>query len=385
MPDHQDQRILLPDTATGATDRLRNLLDHRHAGIVAGAGDPIPAGVDAVLACLDPVALRAAARWRDAGLPVVMLADAPSVEDLLAALRAGVFEVVPAADGDAALRAALARALATGAAQRQQRVRSERLLADNAELSRALHELREDEVAGHRIQQRILPASPQDFGWCRVEHRVKPALFLSGDFVDCFEVGDRCLAFYLADVSGHGASSAFVTLLLKTLGNRVRRELQRDSAGRRPSLLPTLVNRELLALGLGKHLTLCCGIIDFAARQLHWCMAGHYPQPVVFDGKCAHYLQGTGMPVGLFDDAVYEDRIHALPQGFTLLVLSDGAMELLGEGTLADKEARLLAIVQDGAVTVDALGRVLGVDDGRPLPDDIAMLVIRETDAVAGA
>ena len=40
---------------------------------------------------------------------------------------------------------------------------------------------------------------------------------LSGDFVDYFRITDRHFAFYMADVSGHGASSAFVTVLSEEL------------------------------------------------------------------------------------------------------------------------------------------------------------------------
>ena len=47
-----------------------------------------------------------------------------------------------------------------------------------------------------------------------------PSLYLSGDFLDYQRYNDRFSAFYFADVSGHGASSAFVTVLLKYLCNR---------------------------------------------------------------------------------------------------------------------------------------------------------------------
>ena len=89
------------------------------------------------------------------------------------------------------------------------------------------------------------------------------------------------------------------------------------------------------------------------------------------------------MPVGLFADAVYEDRMHALPEGFSLVLLSDGVMELLAGNTLADKESRLREIVAGGGITVDALGHALALDGGREVPDDVAMLVIHDAPASA--
>lgn len=90
------------------------------------------------------------------------------------------------------------------------------------------------------------------------------------------------------------------------------------------------------------------------------------------------------MPVGLFDEAVYEDRMHALPEGFALVLLSDGVMELMGDGSLAEKEARLLQVVGNGAVTVETLSRELQLDRSRRAPDDVAMLFIRDGVATPG-
>jgi sigma-B regulation protein RsbU (phosphoserine phosphatase) len=320
----------------------------------------------------------------DADLPVILVAQQPEVDDVVEALRAGAFDFLrwPIPDRGILARA-VQRAVEARSLRNENRRYREQLEAANADLQLSLRLLREDEEAGRRVQMRILPETPLDLGWCRVEHRIVPSLYLSGDFIDYFEVGEKQLGFYLADVSGHGVSSAFVTMFLKTIGNRARRDLRRDNANRlRPSLVLHMANRELLRLGLGKHVTLFCGVIDFSTRQLHYSVAGQYPQPIVFDGKCAQYLNARGMPVGLFDGAVYEDRMHALPQGFALVLLSDGALELMGDMSLADKEARLLDIVGGGGVTVDALGRALQLDVEREIPDDVALLVIR--DAAAG-
>jgi serine phosphatase RsbU (regulator of sigma subunit) len=51
---------------------------------------------------------------------------------------------------------------------------------------------------------------------------------LSGDFVDYFPIDDRHFAFYLADVSGHGAASAFLAVMLKTLMDQYRKALAQD-------------------------------------------------------------------------------------------------------------------------------------------------------------
>ncbi|MFZ5756073.1 MAG: PP2C family protein-serine/threonine phosphatase [Pseudomonadota bacterium] len=318
----------------------------------------------------------ATAYFPHADLILLATTDWPSAMAQLRVLAPDI-PVLPLGDRtmlDAALPALLDDARARREAARQLRARHD-------ELEHGLRLLREDEEAGRRVQQRILPASPRAYGSCVIEHRVLPSLFLSGDFVDHFEIAPGRVVFYLADVSGHGTSSAFITVLLKTLGNRARRVMQQSlqqEGQARPSILLELANRELLALGLGKHVTMFCGVLDAGRRELCYAVAGHYPQPIVFDGKCAEYLGARGMPVGLFDEAVYEDRMHALPTGFALVLLSDGLMELLSETSLADKEARLLQVVGSGAVTVETLSREFALDGRQDLPDDIAMLVVRD-------
>jgi serine phosphatase RsbU (regulator of sigma subunit) len=323
-------------------------------------------------------------RGIEATLPVILYGRRPAVRDVVEALRAGAQDVLTWPIEEAGiLLLAVERAVETRRLREQNRRYHEQLEQANADLQATLARFHEDEEAGRRVQELMLPESPQQFGEVLIEHRVQPSFMLSGDFVDYFDIGEGRIAFYLADVSGHGSSSAFVTMLLKTLGSRARRDLLRNpQLARRPSFFLQLANRELLALGLDKHATLVCGVLDPAARRLYWAMAGHLPQPVVFDGKTAKYLAGKGMPVGLFDGAVYEDRMHALPERYVLAVFSDGVLELLSGRTLAEKESALLSLVGGGACDVEALGRALHLEAGRELPDDVALLVIRNT--VAG-
>lgn len=394
MTDRQDQRILVLDTDPGHAARWQALLAGATFSVdtltdPAALAARLPAA-DLLLCRLDlaghsGLAVLHAVQAAQPGLPVILYAAEPQVEDVVEAMRAGAQDFLAGSRlALARVRPAVERALETARLRRDNLRYRRELEQANEELARSLRLLREDEEAGRRVQQRILPDSPQQIAGCHVEHRIVPSLYLSGDFVDYFEVGEDRLLFYLADVSGHGASSAFVTLLLKTLGNRVRRKMKRDPALLvQPSFLAQMMNRELLALELGKHVTLCCGIIDPKARTLHLTVAGHYPQPIVFDGEKASYLGLRGMPVGLFDEAVYEDRMHALPERYALVVCSDGIMELLGDRPLADREAALLAMVGSGAVDVASLGRALGLESEREIPDDAAMLVIRGGDGAS--
>ena len=66
-----------------------------------------------------------------------------------------------------------------------------------------------------KVQMKMLPENDQVIEGIYFEHLIKPSLYLSGDFLDYFKLDNDRVLFYFADVSGHGASSAFVTVLLK--------------------------------------------------------------------------------------------------------------------------------------------------------------------------
>jgi serine phosphatase RsbU (regulator of sigma subunit) len=113
----------------------------------------------------------------------------------------------------------------------------EKLETANRELEASLHLLQEDQNAGRQVQMNMLPVSPWTIDEFKFAHQIIPSLYLSGDFVDYFRVDERRVAFYLADVSGHGASSAFVTVLLKFMTTRLLFESKRN--GTLPEFKPS--------------------------------------------------------------------------------------------------------------------------------------------------
>ena len=91
----------------------------------------------------------------------------------------------------------------------------------------------------------MLPHNHQRFGDYLFTREVIPSSFLSGDFIDVFKIDARHWGFYLADVSGHGVSSALVTVLLRSF-------VQRHVAS---------------SIESGDDLVLCPGALAHAAEQ----------------------------------------------------------------------------------------------------------------------
>jgi serine phosphatase RsbU (regulator of sigma subunit) len=311
--------------------------------------------------------------------PVILLSGSGSMSDAVESLRLGAADyLLKPLDDLAVLEHSVRRALQEAALRLENRLYRETLEATNRELQTSLSLLQEDQSAGRQMQLSMLPQTPWQADEYQFSHQVIPSLYLSGDFVDYFRLDQHRIAFYLADVSGHGASSAFVTVLLKFMTTRLLYESRRN--GELPDFMPSAVlghiNRGLINCKLGKHVTMLGGIIDQQTNQLTYCVGGHLPLPVLYSEGKARFLDGKGLPVGLFEEAVHEDYVIDLPQRFSLTMLSDGILEVLPGASLKDKEASLPDLIVTAGGTLEGMFEALGLASIEEIPDDIAVLVL---------
>ncbi len=247
--------------------------------------------------------------------------------------------------------------------------------AEDATTRAQLREFQRDQRAGRYIQMGMLPPSPMAIDRYRLRHKLYPSLMLSGDFVDYFRITERHFAFYMADVSGHGASSAFVTVLLKNFSRRLRREY-RPKMLKAPGEILSALNRELLDNQLDKHVAAFIGVIDLSDDVLAYANGGHFPSAILVDDDGARYIEAPGKPVGLFEGVTWESKQTPLRGSLTLAMVSDGIFEVMGALTLAEKEQRLLEAVQTAHVQGTDVWNVLGLEQRQAGPDDVACLVI---------
>ncbi|KAB0550155.1 SpoIIE family protein phosphatase [Pseudomonas argentinensis] len=315
----------------------------------------------------------------EACAPIIVVSGAGVMTDVVEALRLGAADyLIKPLEDLAVLEHSVHRALDRVHLRQENERYREKLETANRELQASLHLLQEDQNAGRQVQMNMLPVTPWEDEGLSFAHQIIPSLYLSGDFVDYFRVDEHRVAFYLADVSGHGASSAFVTVLLKFMTTRLLYESRRN--GMLPEFKPSDVlghiNRGLINCKLGKHVTMLGGVIDEQTNRLTYSIGGHLPLPVMYTGGQAYYLEGRGLPVGLFKEADYTNLEIDLPESFSLTLLSDGILDLLAGDNLQEKEALLPKLVSEAGGTLDGLRSVFGLASLAEMPDDIALLVL---------
>jgi len=265
--------------------------------------------------------------------------------------------------------------------QLEQRVadRTAELERSNALLKHSLHALEEGERAGRRVQFKLLPPPSQTFGDCRFSHFFLPSEFMSGDFLDYLAVDEHRVLFYVADISGHGVASAFVTVFLKRFVSAYLDAQLRagNTEPLSPARLLGSLNQELLREGMGKHAALFLGLLDTRSHQLLYANAGAYPYPLLLAAQGNRFLETPSTPAGLLDEAAYTDLSTSLPEVCSLVLASDGLLEVLPGEHNAEKLARLVEVAQQGFADAADLARNLGIDRASHPPDDLTVMVVR--------
>ncbi|MCA1928269.1 PP2C family protein-serine/threonine phosphatase [Rheinheimera sp.] len=262
--------------------------------------------------------------------------------------------------------------------EQQIKTRTEQLQTTNQQLQHSLAELEAGEKAGKQVQFKMLPPAIFNCGEYQFSHVLYPSEFMSGDFVDYFSVDEHKVVFYIADVSGHGVASAFVTVYLKRFISSRLERYQRDNQATvvDPAAVLSQLNKELLKDKVGKHIALFYAVLDTETAALTYANAGAFPWPMLLqpqEQQQQHYLELKSTPVGMFDFACYQNQQLVLQQNSSLVLCSDGILDLLPQQNTEQKLQYLLQQSYQHRDIADLL-RALAIDPQQQLPDDLTIL-----------
>jgi len=262
-------------------------------------------------------------------------------------------------------------AVQIGWALRKARARSEAL---------ALQRVAQEIALAGQIQASFLPSEvPQLAGW-QLAATLEPARETSGDFYDFIPLPDGRWGLVVADVADKGMGAALYMALSCTLIRTYAAKYHR-----RPELLFKAANQRMLTdTRAGLFVSVFYGILDPATGVLDYCNAGHDPPYLLngTDGSVVQALRRTGMPLGVMEDAIWEQATIRLASGDVLLLYTDGitdAQNQQGEffGTDRLLEAAHASLDRSASSIRDALtARVREFAGDAPQFDDITLLVV---------
>lgn len=181
---------------------------------------------------------------------------------------------------------------------------------------------KELEVA-RQIQLGMLPRALPQHTRLDFAARIVPTSAVGGDFYDVINLGDDRLGLAVGDVTGHGVPAA---LLMASTVTLLRATAERIDS---PSEVLRSVNRHLLAVNdTGLFVTVLYGVLSGSGDEFVYARAGH-PLPLVLDAKRNPMAldQGTGQPLGLFDELLLDEGKLTLPDGGLMMLYTDGVTE----------------------------------------------------------
>lgn len=248
-----------------------------------------------------------------------------------------------------------------------------------------LNRLAKHSQAAKKMQESLFPEERVKWNDYILSSYIIPSIDTSGDFIDYFLIDDRHFGFYLADVAGHGVAAAFLTIVLRSSVNLYLKKYHQmfDDTILNPPKILDLINSELLQENYNRHIAIIYGVIDMEKNALTFTNAGHYPVPLIFDGHKSSYIEQKGLPLGFVQKTDYQSITKDLPEAFSILVFSDGILEIYGHENrdLAKKDllAYISSLQDDENRIVSRINELLSKRTSTDIPDDISFLLIRKT------
>jgi hypothetical protein len=196
----------------------------------------------------------------------------------------------------------------------------------NQDLSQANQRMKRDLDAAARVQQTLLPENLPEVPGLSFAWSYRPCDELAGDALNVVRINDDLIGVYLLDVSGHGVPAALLSVTItRSLNPRAggAASLVAGPGANPEAVGPAQVASRLNSLypmeSNGDHyFTLVYGLLDVRARRLRFTIAGH-PAPILASkGRQPRLLDVGGLPVGMVDEADYEESVIELQPGICI-------------------------------------------------------------------
>lgn len=206
-----------------------------------------------------------------------------------------------------------------------------------------------------------------------------PHDIVGGDYYAIEKLDADRYGFLLSDVTGHGVAAALYTMYLNSLWKSNFGLIVKPSEFARAvsaSLYELMKEDEPFAAGV-------CGVFDFNRGELRIAGAGNPPGFLIRSDGTWERLEASGLPLGCFEGATYNETAVRIQPGDCVLFFTDGATEISdANGGYLDEDG-LEAVLRDlgypGAnVKFEAIEeRLLALSDRIRFDDDLTFLEAR--------
>ena len=245
------------------------------------------------------------------------------------------------------------------------------------EIERQERRLERDLSLARELQGRLLPQTSPKLAHLDVAAKFVPARTIGGDLYDFIPYSMSRLGLVIGDVSGKGAPAAIYAALVSGI---IRSHAPIEPA---PAEMLSAVNLSLAERRIeAQFVSIIYAVWDDAHRTLTVSNSG-LPRPIYVHNGKNEVIEATGLPLGLFDEAEYDEFQFKMKAGDMFVFFSDGILdarnrrgELFGRGRVEKIVAGCAA--DSAACVVDSLFKAVADHSaGVETFDDQTVVAIR--------
>jgi sigma-B regulation protein RsbU (phosphoserine phosphatase) len=290
-----------------------------------------------------------------ADIPIIFLSSLDDVKSKVAGLKiGGVDYIAKPVHGEEVLA----------------RVRVHLRIRENNRALVAEHRARLEQL---RDAQEAILTSPEDCPEARFAVFYRPLEETGGDFYDVVPLGSGIFGYFVADISGHGVSAAFLTAAVKALLRQYAGPVfsPEDTMHGVDSVMGQILVEE-------QYLTACYARLNRPTRRLSVVGAGHPPLILVSGNGTPHTVEMESDPLGMFGTATLHRRDLRVSPGDRFFLYSDGLIESSpGGGRREGLEQLVAACVRHRAAPLQESATLIVQDICPPeyqVKDDLLLL-----------
>jgi sigma-B regulation protein RsbU (phosphoserine phosphatase) len=189
------------------------------------------------------------------------------------------------------------------------------------EIARQERRLERDLALARELQMRLLPQTLPKLAHLELAAKFSPARAIGGDLYDFIPYSLSRLGIAIGDVSGKGAPAAIYAALVSGIV-RSHAPIEPGPAEMLSAVNLSLAERRIEA----QFVSLIYAVWDDEHRTLQVANSG-LPRPVYVHDVKNEVIDATGLPLGLFDEAEYDEFRFKMKPGDMFVFFSDGILD----------------------------------------------------------
>lgn len=313
--------------------------------------------LDMNMPTMDGIAFLRALRQKNVTrIPVLMVSGESDVEQIVECYKLGVYDFIRKPEQTAVMLKRVENGLKIG-----------EMISFNEFIKVEL-------LMARKLQKYLFPEGSYSDDFLEVSCWSRPLSDIGGDLYDYIRFRDGRVMFFVADVSGHSISAALYTAIV----NMVFRNALQQSEN--PGDILSSMNHELSGtLPVEAFVTMFCGILNPATRELVFANAGH-PRPFLSGDGGVSELVGNDSFLSPISNARYTSHHVTLRPGDALYIYTDGLSDIINSAGEAVGRSLLLEIL--GNAALDHRGRFdevqrMALRDDVVINDDCTLMMVR--------